>query len=122
MSFQEKPKAQWQLIKSQNDLSVFVSTGGGAKVVQQGTDGQESIIAMMPAKGLVRLVQAFGLITDCVPVLEAAIEESKANKQAERDRLYIQRKAQVQAERAMQSLKALNLTPEQIAAFLTKAS
>lgn len=112
---QNREPAKWTRILDSETNACYVSDGGGVKFTHKDEHGQERPVLTFAGsqadkiEGMMDFIQAsFGKIRS---------EVSAVKEKQDRERLAL--KAQVQANKAIENLKALGLTPEQLAQALT---
>lgn len=115
---QERKPASWTLVKETGSYRLYQSEGGAVKIVRVNEEGTERQVIMMPARQFGDLAGAVEFITQCAPHV---VEQHKRYK-AEKDKEKIKLQAQVLASKALESLKALGLTQEQINEALKKSA
>lgn len=116
MSTQKEKRAVWTEAHAQGPNKLYVSDGGAVKITRQDEQGEERMVYMGPAKQFAKLV----MITEFIQSCEGKVNTYISNRKDNEDREKIKLKAQVQASKALESLKALGLTEEQIKAALTQ--
>lgn len=115
MSTNEK-RAVWTEAHKQGPNTLYVSDGGGVKITRLDEQGEERMVYMGSAKQFAKLI----MITDFIQACQGPVNTYVSNRRDQEDREKIALKAQVQASKALENLKALGLAPEQIKELLSK--
>lgn len=118
MNTQDRTPAKWTLVKETGSYRLYQSEGGAVKIIRVDESGNEKQVIMMPARQFGDLAGAVEFITACAPHVIEQHKRYKDNKDKEKIKL----QAQVLASKALESLKALGLTQEQINEALKKSA
>lgn len=114
----EKAPAVWNLVKHTGINRLYASEGGAIKITREDDRGEEKLIAMMPTKQYLKLAGMVDFINDTAKLAEQQVE--RVTEQRDREKIKLQ--VQVQAGKALEHLKALGLSPEQIQQALIAAN
>jgi len=111
-------RANWTLANEQGPNRFYISDGGGVKITRENENGDERMVYMGSLKMFLQLGHVVDFIQACQPKATTYLSDKKARD----DREKIALKAQMQAAKAIENLKAAGLNEEAIRQALLDAT
>lgn len=114
----DKAPATWTLVREQGINRLYQSGGGAVKITRETPEGEERLVLMLPARQFETVAMVTDFINECAPHVVRTVKTFKDNKDKEKIKL----QSQILAARALETLKGMGLTQEQINDAILSAS